>query len=131
MYYSSEVTYLSTNHEGTINVTAFGSGITKEDANFDAQKNAFYVLLFRGFPGTEFSLPLIENENEARKINNDYLKNLLEKGYCTTFIMSNNGISNPFQNNNKLWVVNLEIKINHLALRKDLEQNNIIRKFGY
>ena len=35
------------------------------DAVMDAEKNAFKVLLFRGVPGTELNIPLIENESEV------------------------------------------------------------------
>jgi hypothetical protein len=96
----------------------------------DAQKTAFKVIMFKGIPGTELNIPLIENESEARSKNGEYFKNFFDGGNFKSYMMSSNESSNliKIKGTNKISV---NVKINYNSLRKDLEQNRIIRKFGY
>jgi hypothetical protein len=116
--------------QGTIGVKAIGYGENQESAVEDAQKSAFKILLFKGIPGTELNIPLIQNENEATSKNSNYFKKLFDEGYYKTFLMSSTESSNliKIKGNKKITV---DMKINYNSLRKDLENNLIIRKFGY
>ena len=116
--------------QGTIAVKSTGYGKTQNDAVTDAQKNAFKVILFKGIPGTELNVPLIENENEAKSNHDSYFNKLFDQGFYKTFMMSSTESSNLIQikGGKKITV---DIKINYNSLRKDLEQNQVIRKFGY
>jgi hypothetical protein len=113
--YSAEVNFIYKEATGTIAVKSTGYGNNQTDAVSDAQKNAFKVILFKGLPGTELNIPLIENENEAK------LKH--------SFMMSSTESSNliKMKGLNKITV---DVKINYNSLRKDLEQHKLIRKFG-
>ena len=73
---------------------------------------------------------LIENESEARSKNGEYFKNFFDGGNFKSYMMSSNESSNliKIKGTNKISV---NVKINYNSLRKDLEQNRIIRKFGY
>ncbi len=128
--YSGEVNFLYKEAQGTIAVKSTGYGKTQNDAVTDAQKNAFKVILFKGIPGTELNVPLIENENEAKSNHDSYFKKLLDQGFYKTFMMSSTESSNLIQikGGKKITV---DVKINYNSLRKDLEQNQVIRKFGY
>jgi hypothetical protein len=128
--YSAEVNFLNKDAQGTITVKSIGYGKNKNKAILDAQKNAFKTLLFKGLPGTELNVPLIENENDTRSTNASYLKKFFDEGNFISFIMSSTESSNliVMKGTKKISV---DIKINYNSLRKDLEQNKIIRKFGF
>jgi hypothetical protein len=128
--YNAEVSFQAKDNDGTITVRSFGYGTNDSNAIADAQKNALSVILFKGIPGSELKQPLVTNEYESKNINSNYYKNLFDNKFSKTFIMSTDVISPLTKfNSTKRLIVN--IKINFNSLRKDLENNSIIRKFGY
>ncbi len=128
--YSREVNFLFNEEQGTMVVQTTGYGKNQSEAVEDAQVNAIKVLLFKGLPGTELNVPLIENENDANSKYRDYFQNLFQQGNYIKFIMSSTESANPIiKGGNK--TITLAVKINYNSLRKDLEQNQVIRKFGY
>ncbi len=128
--YYGEVNFLYKEAQGTIAVKSAGYGKNQTEAVADAQINAFKVLLFKGLPGTDLNIPLIENENDASLKHVDYFKKFFEQKNYKTFMMSSTVSSNliKMKGTKKITV---DVKINYFSLRKDLEQNNIIRKFGF
>lgn len=128
--YTAEVNFLYKEAQGTIVVKSTGYGKNQTEAVEDAQKNVFKVLLFKGLPGTELNIPLIENENDAKSKNSEYFKKFFEQGNYKTFMMSSIESSNliKMKGTKKITV---DVKMNYSSLRKDLEQNQLIRKFGY
>lgn len=128
--YSATVEFLYKEDAGTIAVKSSGYGKKKENAIGDAQRNAFNVILFKGIPGTDLNVPLVENESEAKSKHGDYFKKLLDQGDYNKYMMSSAFNSEPAKVKGGVWV-SLDIKINYNSLRKDLEQNQIIRKFGF
>lgn len=128
--YSGEVNFLYKEAQGTIAVKSTGYGKNQTEAVADAQINAFKILLFKGLPGTELNVPLIDNENDAKTKHSDYFKKFFEQGIYKTFMMSSTESSNliKMKGTKKITV---DVKINYNSLRKDLEQNQLIRKFGY
>ena len=128
--YSGEVNFLFKEEQGTIVVESTGYGKNQSEALVDAQITAIKVLLFKGLPGTELNVPLIENENDANSKFSDYFQNLFQQGNYIKFIMSSTESANPVQKKGNKTIT-LDIKINYNSLRKDLEQNQVIRKVGY
>ena len=128
--YSGEVNFLYKEAQGTIAVKSTGYGKNQNEAVLDAQKNAFKILIFKGIPGTELNVPLIENENDAKSKNAAYFKKFFDEGNYKTFMMSSTESSNliKLKGTKKITV---DVKINYNSLRKDLEQNQLIRKFGF
>ena len=128
--YSSEVNFVHKERTGIIALKSIGYGKTFANAVTDAQKNAFKVLLFRGIPGTDLSTPLIANEQEANLKNKAYFNTFFEQGKYKTFMMSSTESSTltNVKGGKRIYV---DVKINYQSLRKDLEQNQIIRKFGF
>lgn len=128
--YSGEVDFLYKEAQGSIAVKSTGYGNNRTNAIIDAQKNAFKVLLFRGLPGTELNLPLIENENDAKTKHAQYFKWFFDQENYRAFMMSSTESSNliKVKGNKKITV---DLKINYYSLRKDLEQKQLIRNFGY
>lgn len=128
--YPAEVNFLYKEANGTIVVKSIGYGKNQTDAVTDAEKNAFNIILFKGLPGTELNVPLIENESEAKSKHASYFRNLFDDAYYKSFMMSSTESSNliKIKGNKK---ISIDVKINFNSLRKDLEQNQVIRKFGY
>lgn len=128
--HSAEVSFIYKEAQGTIALKSIGYGNNQTDAVTDAQKNAFEVLLFKGLPGTELNIPLIENESEVKSKYSEYLKKFFDEGIYKSFMMSSTESSNliKIKGGKKIAV---DVKINYNSLRKDLEKNQLIRKFGY
>jgi hypothetical protein len=128
--YSAEVAFIAKEEQGTIVVRSNGFGKNQKEAIKDAHKNAFSVLLFKGLPGTELNVPLVPNEYEAKNTHKVYLDNLLENGGLFRYLMVNNADFEPMKVKGG-YATSLVLKINYNSLRKDLEQNGVIRKFGF
>jgi hypothetical protein len=128
--YSPEVNFLYKETQGTIAVKSTGYGKNRTEAVVDAQKNALRTIMFYGIPGTELNIPLIENVNEAKSKKSKYLNDFFENDNYANFIMSfvESSDLTKVKGGKKITV---DVKINFSALRKDLEQNQVIRKFGY
>ncbi|MEN9907593.1 MAG: hypothetical protein RLZZ540_734 [Bacteroidota bacterium] len=128
---SSEVNYLSEN-EGTMTMRAMGIGSNQNEAIDEAEKNTFKVLLFRGLPESKQKMALISsNESEEIEKHKLYFEKFYNQKRYKTFIMSSIAVSDFAKQKGGLKSLSVDIKINLVALRKDLEQNNIIRKFGF
>lgn len=117
---------------GTITMRAVGIGINTEEAINDAEKNAMNVLLFRGLPESEQKLALVgTNESEELEKNKAYFTKFYKGKRYKTFIMSSINTTELIIKKGSKKSIAVDIKINFQALKKDLEQNNIIRKFGF
>ena len=125
-----QVQFESSNSVGTITITSSGFGKKKPMAAANAAASAIYVLLFRGMPGSQYELPMIGDEN---KVNDPVVQNLLDGGY-SSFITENSLISEQKQTRKtdgaKGYYDLYRMTINCDALRRHLEQNKVIRKFG-
>jgi hypothetical protein len=128
--YSSQVVFLNKDEIGTITVNSKGFGRKENDAIIDAQCNAFNIILFKGIPGTDLNLPLVENENEAKSKNSEYFTKFFKGGGYHNFLKSSTLSEEPVKvKGGKLY--SIDLKINYNSLRTDLEQNDIVRKFGF
>lgn len=107
-----------------------GYGSTERNAELDACRYAIEQILFRGIPDSEQHNPLIStNEQEVQTRNSGYFKELFDKGRYASFISSAPIIESGVKRGTH-WVV-CDVTVNLRALRSDLENNKIIRKFGY
>jgi hypothetical protein len=128
---TSEVNYLSGN-DGTITMRAIGNGTNQQEAISEAEKNVINVLFFRGLPESEQKIALIgTNESEEIEKHKQYFEKFYTQKRYKTFIMSSIPVSDFAKQNGGAKSLALDVKVNLVALRKDLEQNNIIRKFGF
>lgn len=128
---TAEVTYKSYTNE-IMNLDVIGYGSSKGDALENAQKTAMDIVLFRGIPNSNLNRPLVgTNESDIKTKNKIYFDAFYNQKRFLSFITySVNNIPVQKLENNKKGVV-ATIKINIMSLRKDLEENSIIRKFGY
>jgi hypothetical protein len=128
---SAEVNYVSGN-EGTIVMRSIGVGTNQQEAIADAEKRSINVILFRGLPESLQKIALIgTNESEEMDKHKDYFDTFYNKIRYRTFIMSSIPVSDFKRQSGGSKSLAVDVKVNLVALRKDLEQNNIIRKFGY
>jgi hypothetical protein len=128
---TAEVNFVSGN-EGTIIMRSIGVGSNQMEAIADAEKSAINVILFRGLPESAQKIALIgTSESEEMDKNKDYFEKFYNQKRYKTFIMSSIPVSDLIKQNGGQKSIAADVKVNLLALRKDLEQNNIIRKFGF
>lgn len=143
---TSEVTYQDYSRD-ILTLRVLGYGANENEAIEDAQRRAMETLFFRGIPNSNISKPLIGyNENELKQRYNTYFKEFFGYKRFLTFITET-----IFVGGNKqkviatkidkkkgskedmidALVVAVDVLINVKPLRKDLEQKNVIRKFGF
>ena len=124
---TAEVEYLGATEPGTTYLRARGcAGGGPEAARQEALRTAFETMLFRGIPGSEVGTPLVTDEAAARQRFASYWQEFYGKGRYRTFLTSM--VEAPGQQRGCSLVT---LKINHAALRQELEQQGIARRFGY
>ena len=119
---------------GTITVitTGTGAGLRGERrAIIDGERQAFKELFFRGYPDSQQKIPMIGvNEialMQQHKAYFDQFFGMTELGpnRYRTFVISSRRVKKSGN------ILTMEVKINLRALRADLEQHGVIRRFGY
>lgn len=126
----TQVTYLHGGN-GSITVRTSGTGKNETDASAQAARAAFYMLLYRGIPGSDAPTALIDlPEQEAQRKHTAYLERLMDN-YYQTFITNAAPVGDVVKGKRHTRSVCMDMTINLQALRKDLEDNKVIRKFGF
>lgn len=126
---SAEVALVSSNGYETITLRSTGYGESKGESIKNAEISAFKNLFFRGIPSSNFSKPLIDiDETKATSKNQSYFDNFYNNR-MKTFISSSYQ-STPFQKKGGIYATTVDLKINVGILKRDLEENGVIRKFG-
>lgn len=126
----NKVNYLSSNENIiALRVTVYASKVKKaiEIAELEAVK----AILFRGIPGSQQSMPLV-GVDENKWINDypEYFRTLINDKRYSSFILSSVPQTGLIKDVTKKKCITMDISVNLKALRTDLEQQNIIRKFG-
>jgi len=131
--YSGYVKYVGSAAAGTVTVESTGFGKKRAESGADAAAEALYTLLFKGLPGSsDYQLPMVAHEEEKK--HDPVIIALLNGGYgayITADILK-------YEENKKKRVDGAKgkmtihvITFNCDALRRHLEENSVIRKFGY
>ena len=126
---TAEVNFVAAGEKGTVRLRAIGYGKTKEKALHNAEKNAFEVLIFRGIPGSSQENALVANENESKGQHKAFFKDFFEGQKYRTYMMSSSPEGYARKKGYTKATTNMKININ--SLRRNLEQNKVIRKFGF
>ncbi len=129
------VNFVSRDTQGLVTLTATGYGASQLDRERSAQKTAFETLLFKGLPDASSSavrLPMIENETESRKSHSAFFKKFFDENGMQSHVqaMTATGGTAKLASGQKL-AQSFSMKINYDALRRQLEQEGVVRKFGY
>lgn len=132
----AEVQYVNAQN-GVLTVSAVGSGGSASALQENAERNALEALLFRGIPGSQQHEPLISEDQQAvYRTQPNYLRSFFNDKQYRRFITRSEADSRvetsrqrPTDGRGKTqhWLID----INLAALRRDLEANQVIRKFGY
>jgi hypothetical protein len=131
MYPSSEVKFITKTNDDVIKVSSTGYGSREVMAMIDAEKRAFEVILFIGLPNSELRRAIVSNASAAKSKHKLYFDNLFDNQGIRNFITSSSpslSFTKDKQSGLKRTEAIIEININ--SLKKDLEKNGIIQKFG-
>ena len=118
-------------NKGYITVRTTGTGVKQRRAMIDGERQAFKDLFFRGYPSSQQKIPMIGvNENALVQQYKVYFyqffgKTELGPDRYRTFLIRSKPVGKYSGNQ-----LTMDVTINLRALRTDLEQNGIIRKFG-
>jgi len=132
--YTTNVSNNATTEEGTIRISSSGEGSNLPQAYSNAIENAFNTVLFKGVPESIQSTPLIPDETKAKEQYASVLACFKNKDCYTQFLThaSKKGSKERVRGDKLInYEVNSDVTINIRALRTYLEQNNVIRKFGF
>lgn len=115
-----------------LTVRTTGYGKQKIKALDAAEKNAIETLMFRGISGTQNGNPLVSIDETAAKTKYArYFDAMLKNGRHKSFIISSVPVSDYSRTKYNAWSVTADVVINVSALRKDLETQGVVRRFGY
>lgn len=127
-YQRSGMVNLSKQQSGLLSVNSVQTAENINKAVSFAEINALENILFRGIPGSLQADPVISNEKEARVKSRQILNELIFKEGYRTFMTDSQLIAR--QEDKNAVTVTQEVTFDIPALRKYLEQNQVIRKFG-
>lgn len=128
---TAELTYNSNPVSGVIGVTALGYGRNIRDANKDAFRTAFENILFQGIPGFEpMELPMVPlAEQESKR---SFFDRFLEEETYLRFISrQDEAVEIGKVQDSRDLIVSKSMNINYRALKKYLQAQGVVRKFGY
>lgn len=123
---TGEVQYVSSD-TGTITVDSKGYASDLSTAVYYAERNALENILFKGIPGSNQRQPLIPNENKSWESHAAVLNKLLSEDY-PKYIMNSETLN---VSNSGAVSLQRTITFDINALRKYLEIEGVIRKFGF
>ena len=130
---ANQVSFVSENNTGLIRVHAAGIGKNLPEIEQDAKTKVFESILFVGLPSSStesYRLPMVENKAEMQ--NHPALKIFFNNKEYDQFITRVDRLEYLKQRvTGGGRVLNFNITVNHTALRRYMEQNQVIRKFGY
>jgi len=127
-FVSARVNYVSNDRLESITISSTDVGKNDEEAVFNAKKLAFQNLFFRGISNSPFHKPLLGiNEQVEYRTHKAYLNTFYTKR-METFITSAYESVSKIKGGQKL--ARIDMTINMLALQKDLEEHQVIEKFG-
>ncbi|WP_196890068.1 hypothetical protein [Aureivirga sp. CE67] len=127
---TGEVNLISENKYKSIELRSVGFGKNQDLAFTNSEIKAFKILFFRGIPNSSIDVPLVgSNEDEMMEKHKKYFDSFFRSRY-KSFIMSTYE-SAPSEKKNGVYSVVNDLNINIKSLKKDLEDHNIIRKFGF
>jgi len=123
-----------TGTEGTVTFKVWCYGKSSDEAILKAKYSAVHAVLFRGIPGSNFESPMIADSKIQDK-KKDYFDNFFATNgkYINFVTLSNDGsigVGDRLKVGKQYKVATI-VQVNHVQLRKEMENNGIIRKFGY
>ncbi|MEM6361459.1 MAG: hypothetical protein AAGA64_04515 [Bacteroidota bacterium] len=114
-----------------INLRSVGYGNTEEDAKYDAMRRAVDMVLFQGIADHDSPVKdgLISNPERAKETHKSFFKNFYGQREYMSFI-PNSVLVSSGKKAKGIKPVTVNMSVNVRALRKRLEREGIVRKFG-
>lgn len=126
-----KISYAGSDQTGTVKMLVTGIGKNKKETAEAAMLRALETLLFQGLPGSTYSTPLLSNLAQQKE--HPAVKALLKNG-LSDFVMNSSLQGEEKLNRKKDGAKGLLhtylLTINYEALRRHLENEGVIRKFG-
>ena len=129
--HSRQVNYVS-EAKGQVTVRSIGWGKKDAPALADAELRAVETILFVGLPEAQKHGAMVANESQVRSNNKMFFNELLSGQGYKRFVMNSTAKGKlSKQKGAKMKSMPVDVTINTNALKKYLEQNDIIRGFGF
>jgi len=128
-YPSAEVSYIDSVGKDILIIEAKGYGKNQRVAMNDAEKRAFETLFFKGIPNSSYRFGMMPDKEIEKQ---HFLQTFFETQKHREFIVASN-ITSPVSRNQqkKAKELALQVHINTLSLRKYLEHQGAVHKFGF
>jgi hypothetical protein len=130
---ANQVSFVSEESAGMVKIHTTGLGNNLSEMEQDAQIKAFETILYVGLPSAStetYRSPMVENKVEMQ--GEPSIKKFFNNREYAQFVTRVDRLEYLKQRASKGGrVLNYNIVINYTALRRYMEQNEIIRKFGY
>ena len=129
---TAETTFL-TAKDGVLNLRSIGYcqiNDRKDQCINEAEQNAFKTLFYRGIPGSQQNTPMIGIDEKEKTANEKFMQDFFTSGRYKTFIVSSVPITELVKQR-KQKRITVDLGINLVSLRKELEQNKVAPRFGY
>ena len=124
---TGEVVYVAQDVPGTMTVRSNAFASSAADAVYYAERNALENIFYKGIPGSPQATPMISDDKAVYKYR-DFFSRFFNNGEYRKYITESVPV---YQNKTRSgFYITQEITIDIGALRKALEKEGIIRKFG-
>ncbi len=130
---TAEVRFVDNPSAGLATLEATGYGKSEQEAELYAYTTAFSNIFFKGIAGfTPLQRPMITDEAKAKSTHAQYFRKFFtERGYMQFITQQSSATQLGKADDRKNRVAKRLFTLNYEALRRDLEQNGVIRKFGF
>ena len=112
----------------TLTVVSSAAGGNRDEAIYNAERQAFENILFKGVPKCNQKRPLVEDESAARRTHGQYFAELLDGNGLRRFV-SRSFVSESVALGQGVGI-DQTVQIDLNGLRRDLERAGVIRSFG-
>ncbi len=128
----SEVAYVANPETGVVRLSAIGIGADRQQAEQETYITAFNTILFKGLPGFDaLRLPMIEDESKAKREHASFFTRFYRDGGYLQFVTEHGPLFRADKTNRSTFQARRQLAVNYDALRRHLEREGVIRKFGF
>lgn len=125
-----EVQFIRTGVEGTVLFKVFSYGKNYDKALENAKPNAVKAVIFKGIPGSDISIPLV-NEYELSTSQRQFFEDFFKSGNYLNYVsISGDGSVDPsdvLKVKRGQYKVGVVVSVQKTTLRKYLEELGIVR----
>ena len=115
------------NDSRLVTVTSLHHGNSGEQAQMFAERNALENLLFKGIAGC-YDVPIVADEQASMQAHKGFYDWLITGREYERYITDRT--ANPASSSKDLVTINMTITFDVPALRKEMEKQGVIKKFG-